>query len=171
MADQAFSTQMRVIHRYLGFFLVGIMAVYALSGIVLIFRDTDFLKNEKQLTAQINPNATPDELGKAIKIRDLKIDKEEGNIQFFKTGTYDKSTGAVNYTVKELPLVLDKMTHLHKAKSKEPLFFFNIFFGLSLLFFVISSFWMFIPSSSVFKKGMYFTIAGIVLTLILLFVK
>ena len=35
---------MRIIHRYLGFFLAGIMAVYALSGIVLILRDTDFLK-------------------------------------------------------------------------------------------------------------------------------
>lgn len=33
---------MRVYHRYLGFFLAGIMAVYAISGVVLIFRDTDF---------------------------------------------------------------------------------------------------------------------------------
>jgi uncharacterized iron-regulated membrane protein len=36
----------RVIHRYLGFFLAGIMALYALSGIVMIFRDTDFLKSQ-----------------------------------------------------------------------------------------------------------------------------
>ena len=40
------STQfyMRIIHRYLGFFLAGIMTVYALSGVLLIFRSTDFLK-------------------------------------------------------------------------------------------------------------------------------
>ncbi len=44
----SFGFQMRVIHRYLGFFLVGIMAVYSLSGIVLIFRDTDFLKQENR---------------------------------------------------------------------------------------------------------------------------
>ncbi len=30
-------TAMRLIHRYLGFFLAGIMAVYALSGIIMIF--------------------------------------------------------------------------------------------------------------------------------------
>lgn len=168
--NQAFSFKMRIIHRYLGFFLVGIMTVYSLSGIVLIFRDTDFLKNEKQITKQVKPNAAPDELGKLIQIRDLKIDKEEGNTLFFKNGTYDKSTGTATYKVKELPFILDKMTHLHKAKSADKLFVFNIFFGLSLFFFVISSFWMFMPSTDVFKKGMYFTIGGIILTLILLFV-
>lgn len=168
--NQNFSFQMRVIHRYLGFFLVGIMTIYSLSGLVLIFRDTDFLKNEKQVTKQVKPNAAAEELGKMIQIRDLKIDKEEGNTLFFKNGTYDKSTGIANYTVKELPFILDKMTHLHKAKSADKLFFFNIFFGLSLFFFVISSFWMFMPSTSTFKKGMYFTIGGIILTLILLFI-
>ncbi len=168
--NQSFSFTMRVIHRYLGFFLVGIMAMYSLSGMILIFRDTDFLKHEKQITKQVKPNATADELGKMLQMRDLNIDKEEGNILTFKNGTYDKSTGTANYTVKELPYIVDKMTHLHKAKSADKLFFFNIFFGLSLFFFVISSFWMFMPSTDVFKKGMYFTIGGIVLTLILLFV-
>jgi uncharacterized iron-regulated membrane protein len=47
---KSLSIRMRIIHRYLGFFLSGIMAVYALSGIVLIFRDTDFLKQEKIIT-------------------------------------------------------------------------------------------------------------------------
>ena len=168
--SQSFSFNMRVIHRYLGFFLVGIMAVYAMSGIVLIFRETDFLKNEKQITKQVKANVQPEELGKLLQMKDLKIDKEEGNILFFKNGTYDKNTGTAQYKVKELPRILDKMTHLHKAKSADPLFFFNIFFGLSLFFFVISSFWMFMPNSSTFKKGMYFTIGGIVLTLILLFI-
>ena len=127
MASQAFSFKMRVIHRYLGFFLVGIMAVYSISGIILIFRDTDFLKNEKQITKQVKPNAQPDELGKMLQIKELKIDKEEGNIMYFKNGTYDKSTGTANYTVKELPFIVDKMTHLHKARSADKLFFFNIF--------------------------------------------
>ncbi len=42
-------TFMRITHRYLGYFLAGIMAVYALSGILLVYRDTDFLKNEKSM--------------------------------------------------------------------------------------------------------------------------
>jgi uncharacterized iron-regulated membrane protein len=40
---------MRIFHRYLGFFLSGIMTVYALSGVVLIFRDSDFFKTGNKL--------------------------------------------------------------------------------------------------------------------------
>ena len=41
---------------------------------------------------------------------------------------------------------------------------------IALMFFVISTFWMFLPSTDIFKKGLYFTLAGFVLALILLFV-
>jgi hypothetical protein len=70
----------------------------------------------------------------------------------------------------ELPYVLDKMTHLHKASTEDPLYYLNIFFGFSLLFFVVSAFWMYMPNTSVFKRGLIFTAAGIILTLVLLFV-
>ena len=161
---------MRVIHRYLGFFLAGIMAVYALSGMVLIFRDTDFLKREKQIVQMIKPNASEKEIGEMLKMRQFKVDKTEGDLLYFRDGTYNKSTGKAAFTVKQLPTILEKMTHLHKAKTEDPLYYFNIFFGLSLLFFVISAFWMFMPKTTIFKRGLYFTLGGIILTLILLFV-
>jgi len=160
---------MRIYHRYLGFFLAGIMAVYALSGIVLIFRDTNFLKQTKLVQQQLKPGLSADSLGKAIRIRDLKIEKVSGDIQTFKNGTYNTATGAVSYTTKSLPKMVEKLTHLHKASTKDPLFYLNIFFGASLLFFVISSFWMFMPKTSIFKKGLYFTLAGVVLVLVMLF--
>lgn len=161
---------MRIVHRYLGFFLAGIMAIYALSGIVLIFRDTNFLKQENQIATSVKPNANEEELGKLLDIRRLKIDREEGDILFFKDGSYNKKTGEAKYKTYELPTALEKLTHLHKAKTGDPLFFLNVFFGLSLLFFVVSAFWMFLPKTSVFKKGLYFTAAGIVLTIIMLLV-
>ena len=161
---------MRILHRYIGFFLAGIMAVYALSGIVLIFRETDFLKKEKHLEAQLSPGLPADAVGKQIKMRDLKFTKEEAGLQYFEQGTYDTKTGVTKYTTKSLPFVINKLTQLHKASTKQPLYFFNIFFAVSLLFFVISSFWMFKPSTRIFRKGMYFTIAGIILMLILLYV-
>ena len=164
------SNTMRIYHRYLGFFLAGIMAVYAISGIILIFRDTDFLKQTTQVEKQLQPGLTADALGKAIKIRDLKIESVNGDVQTFKTGTYNTATGAVTYTTKTLPRLVEKLTHLHKANTKDPLFYLNIFFGVSLLFFVISSFWMFMPKTTIFKKGLYFTLAGFVLTVILLWV-
>lgn len=170
MAKTSLSTNMRVLHRYLGFFLAGIMAVYSLSGIVLIFRDTNFLKQEKQIVKELKPGLEAKELGQEVRNRELKVTKTEGDIVFFNNGMYNKVTGHTEYKVKDLPYVINKLTGLHKAKSSEPLFFLNVFFGVSLFFFVISSFWMFMPKTSIFKKGMAFTIAGIILTLILLFV-
>ncbi|WP_350287817.1 hypothetical protein [uncultured Croceitalea sp.] len=161
---------MRTYHRYLGFFLAGIMAVYALSGVLLIFRDTDFLKKEILNERQVATNLNAKELGKVIKIKRLSFSTVEGEIATFDRGTYNSQTGAVRYTTKQLPLLLDKMAHMHKAKSADPLFFLNIFFGVALLFFVVSAFWMFLPNTTVFKKGMYFAASGIVLTLILLLV-
>ena len=160
---------MRVIHRYLGFFLAGIMFMYALSGITLIFRDTEFLKQKKQIEKTIESNISVEDLGKKLKIRDIKIVKEEGNNLFFKEGVYNKNSGLVKYEVKELPFIIDKMTKIHKAKTSDALYFLNIFFGLSLLFFVVSSFWMFMPKTSIFKKGIYYSVAGVILTLLLLF--
>ena len=161
---------MRIVHRYLGFFLIGIMTVYSISGTVLIFRDTDVFKVEKHINKTLQPGLKIDELGRALKVRGLKIEKTDGDILYFRNGTYNNNTGVVNFSSKQLPFVLDKMAHLHKAKTDEPLYWLNVFFGLSLLFFAISSFWMFLPKTKTFKKGMYFTLGGIVLTLILIFI-
>lgn len=160
---------MRLIHRYLGFFLAGIMMVYSISGITLIFRDTDLLKKETAFTKTLPEGTEVGKLGEALKIRRLKITKTEGDIVSFKEGTYNTQTRVADYTIKELPFVLDKMTHLHKATSGRALSFLNIFFGLSLLFFVISSFWMFMPSTDVFKKGLYFSLGGLIFALLLIF--
>ena len=103
---------MRVIHRYLGYFLAGIMAVYAISGIVLIYRETDFLKREQRIEKKIDPDTHVGNLGKALRIKNLKVTK---------------------------------------ASTNQPLYWLNTFFGLSLLFFVISSFWMFKPKTKNFR--------------------
>ncbi|MBT33281.1 MAG: hypothetical protein CMO01_26770 [Thalassobius sp.] len=162
--------QMRIYHRYLGFFLAGIMAVYAISGIVMIFRDTTLFMKDTTVTQVLPENTTLENLGQALRIRRFSVEKVEGNVAYFKEGTYDTSTRTAVYTKSELPFVLEKITSMHKATSSRPLFFLNIFFGLSLLFFVISAFWMFMPSTSVFKKGLYFSLAGLVLALIVIFV-
>jgi hypothetical protein len=107
-------------------------------------------------------------LGKELRIKGLEVEKTEGTVLTFKQGTYDAATGQAKYTKKELPFVLDKMTKLHKAQSKDRLSPLNAFFGISLFFFVISSFWMFNPKTKAFKRGMVFTIAGLVVSVILL---
>lgn len=170
MSNLNFNNTMRVYHRYLGFFLAGIMAVYSISGMLMIFRDTDFLKSDKVTEKKFASDFKIEDLGKALRVRDFKIEKEENNIIYFKQGTFNKATGIAQVTSKEWPKLLEKLTQVHKASTKQPLFFLNVLFGLSLLFFVISAFWMFLPKTEIFKKGLYFTIGGIILTLILIFV-
>ena len=170
MGTNGTHTKMRVYHRYLGYFLAGIMAVYGLSGTIMIFRDTDFLKMDQPVTRQLKPNISPEELGKELRMRDFKIEAQQGDVISFKQGTYNKTTGIANYTTREWPKAIERLTQLHKADTRSPLFFLNVFFGVSLLFFVLSAFWMFLPKTSIFKKGLYFTFAGVAVTLILIFV-
>ncbi len=160
---------MRIYHRYLGFFLAGIMAIYSISGIIMIFRETDFLKKENHKVLTVAVNLKNEEIGPAIKIKNLKVKSDTLGVVTFEQGTYTRATGVADFKVKELPSFLNKMTKLHKATHKDPLYYLNIFFGLSLFFFVMSSFWMFMPGTTIFRKGMYFTLAGIVLALVMLF--
>lgn len=161
---------MRIIHRYLGFFMAGIMMIYAVSGVLLIYRDTDFLKNEKKYEKIVAKNLNEKKLGKELKIKNLEVEKTEGVILKFKQGTYNSATGEAKYAKKELPFVLDKMTKLHKAQSKDTLSPLNAFFGISLFFFVISSFWMFNPKTKAFKRGIKYAIAGVIVSIILLLI-
>lgn len=160
---------MRIFHRYLGYLMAGIMAVYAISGVILVYRDTDFLKKENRYEKVLEKNLTEKQVGDETKIKNFDVTKTENGVFYFKEGTYNSATGKADYTKKELPFVWDKMTKLHKAKSENALSPLNTFFGICLLFFVISSFWMFPPKSIVFKRGMIFTAIGIVIALLLTF--
>lgn len=162
--------KMRVWHRYLGFTLAGVMAVYAISGIVLIFRKGDTFKRPVTTHQALQSNLDAAQLGEALDIRDFEITRTEGNELFFKNGNYNSETGVASITKMRLPFVLDKLTHLHKATTNDPLFFFNILFGVGLLFFVISAFWMYMPGTDVLKKGLWFTAGGVALVLVMLFV-
>ncbi|MCX8524485.1 hypothetical protein OF897_11235 [Chryseobacterium formosus] len=161
---------MRITHRYLGYFMAGIMVIYALSGILLIYRDTDFLKQEKKYEKTIAKELDDKAIEKELKLKNFEITKKEGTVSYFKEGTYNSATGEAKYSKMELPLVLDKMAKLHKAKSADTLSPLNAFFGVCLFFFVISSFWMFNPKSKPFKRGIKFTVAGLVLAIILIFI-
>lgn len=121
---------------------------------------------EKKLEANLQEEA----IGKSLRFKNFSIEKTEWDIVYFNNGTYNLATGDTKYTVKELPFVIKKFTNLHKATSSSPLYFLNIFFGVSLLFFVVSSFIMFKPKNNIFKEGIYIGISGVILTVIILFV-
>ncbi len=147
------SNKMRVCHRYLGFFLAGIMFMYALSGITLTFRDKADFKKEVVVEKTIEKD-----LEKPPMIRGAK------NIE------YNKETGDLKYIQMKPPKILGLIEGMHKATSSTPLYFLNVFFGVALLFFVFSAYWMFLPQTDIFKKAIYFTLGGIALSLLMILI-
>jgi len=162
--------KVRVYHRYLGFFLAGIMSIYAISGTIMIFRTTNYFKIENNITKELKPNLSESELGKALAIRNFKVTNETADKIIFAEGTYNKNTGIANYTVKQLPLFLQKLERLHKATTNSRLFYLNIFFGASLLFFSLSAFFMYVKTAKVLKKGILVAVGGLVFALLMVFI-
>jgi hypothetical protein len=162
----------RVLHRNVGFFILGFVLIYAFSGIVLIYRDSDFLKQEKTVRVSLPAETKPAELGQALRMREFRILKTEGDVIIFQGGSYNLTTGVAEYTVKELVFPLNKFTSLHKTASKNPFHWFTLIFGILLLFMAISSFWMFSTSSKLFRNGIYKVLAGFIFAvLLILFLK
>jgi hypothetical protein len=160
---------MRIFHRYAGFFIFGFVILYGLSGIALIYRDTDFLKQEKKVSLKLAPGISPSELGNALRMREFKVERTEGDVIYFQGGSYDKATGSAEQTIKELRFPFNKLTNLHKTPSKNSLHWFTLIFGIGMLFLAVSSLWMFKPGSALFKKGIIITGTGIAFAVILLY--
>ncbi len=160
----------RAWHRDIGFFIAGLVIIYALSGIALIFRDTDFLKHDIKVEKILLPNLYISELKKTLHMKDLIVEKSEGNAMFFENGMYNKVTGEANYTLKENIFPFNKFINIHKVKTKAPLHWINTIFGLLLLFMVFSSFWMFKKGTAFFRRGIIIAGAGILFALILFFI-
>lgn len=159
---------MRHMHRNVGFFILGFVIVYGLSGIVLIYRDTDFLKHERNIHSTLPVGLNPAEVGRALRIRDFKAAKTEGDLIYFQDGSYNKTTGETFQIVKELVYPLNKLTGLHKTSSKNTLHWFTLAFGIIMLFMAVSSLWMFKSGSVLFRRGIMTILAGIIFTVILL---
>lgn len=160
---------MRVLHRNIGFFFLGFVIIYALSGITLIYRDSDFLKQEKTVKVMLPADTKPADLGPALKMREFKVLKSDGEIISFNGGTFNTTTGEAIYTIKELIFPFNKLANLHKTPSKNPFHWFTLAFGIVMFFMAVSSFWMFKTNSQTFRKGLYKIIGGILVALIILF--
>lgn len=161
---------MRALHRDVGFFVIGLAIIYSISGVLLIYRDTDFLKSEQLVEKKLSPGIAEAQLGEALKMRNFKAVKTEGDIIYFQNGNYNKSTGEVKYTQQTLPAFIEKLTGLHKTISKNSTSWFSTIFGLLLLFLTISSFWMFKVKSKLFRRGIVIASVGFVITIALLIV-
>lgn len=159
---------MRSLHRDIGFFVIGLTIIFSVSGIVLVYRDSDFLKFTQNVERKLEPNMAASELGRILHMRDLKVQKTEGDVVYFDNGTYNKVTGIASYSSKELPGILDRFSSFHKSSSHDSFHLIVVIYGVLLLFLALSSFWMFKTKSKFFKRGIYFAGAGFLFAILVL---
>ncbi len=166
MPSAQFSDTIRTYHRYLGYFLAGIMLLYACSGVLLIFRKTTFMKFDVHYEYQLTPGLSVIELLSTLNVKGLVAESETEQAIQLTMGNYNKQSGLTELTVKEYPLVIDRVVHLHKASTKSPLFLLNIFFGSGLLFFALSAFFIFPPNAAALKSGLKVAVVGFAMALL-----
>jgi len=166
--SKSISSLIRSLHRDIGFFVIGITVIYCLSGILLVFRDSDFLKHEVNTERQIRPNLSESDLGMNLHQMNFKVFKTEGDIMYFLNGTYNKATGIAKYKEKVLPEFLGSTIKIHKVSSRSAMMWISVVFGMLLLFLAISSFWMFKPKTKPFRRGVFVAVIGAIASLILL---
>lgn len=162
---------MRYLHNKIGFFIVGLVIIYGLSGILQTYRDTNLLKHDIVHEKLLSPGLSETALGSNLKLRNLKISKTEGSILYFREGSYNAETGMAKYTTKEWYSWVLPFTELHKTASKSVAHYFTTIFAIALLFMCVSAFWMFKPGTRLFSSGVWLTVGGIIAAVLLLFLR
>ena len=152
---------MRALHRDIGFFVLSLVVVYAFSGMVMTFRDTNFLKRSQLVEKTIRPGLSGGELAGALRMKKLKILAEDGETVSFENGSYNRATGFVSYTSMEYPAWLRALNDLHKTPSAKGRHWLTLLFACCLLFLAVSAFWMYRPKSGAFWRGMGFFALGL----------
>jgi len=79
---------MRVLHRDIGFLTIGLTLVYVLSGVLLIYRNTDFMKMEKtEGENSLAASLSGSEVAQQLRIRNFKVESgKRGRSSIFKGG-------------------------------------------------------------------------------------
>jgi len=166
MVSMQTAQTIRKFQRYLGYFLAGIMMLYASSGVLLIFRGTDTLKVETVSERQLEPGLSGSQLLQVLKVKGLSITSEEPSTITLSSGSYDRVSGLASVTTKDYLPGIKQVTQMHKATHNSPLYFLNIAFGSSLLFFSVSAFFLFPPKAPALKAGVKVAAGGFVFALL-----
>ncbi len=169
-SGKSFQYYIRCLHRDIGFLLIGLTIIYALSGILLMYRTTGFLKTETHVTQEVAKGLEGMELGKALRMRHFQVERQDGDRIFFQGGSYDRSTGVATYTKQEFPAVLDRLIKVHKLSSDNTLHLLALVYAALLLFLALSSLLMYRPGTRSFRRGMTLSAAGGILAILLLFI-
>ncbi len=176
---KSFRYWLRVIHRDLGFLMVGVCFVYAISGILLNHmngKDPAYVTEEHsvQLEQQLAPEEVKvrwtDKGGLPKLNKVVPIDDTHYRLLFSGgTGVYDRHTGNADYeqyTKRELVYWINRL-HYNKVKGWNVM---GDFFAVSLLFFAISGLFMVKGKHGLAGYGKYYLVAGVLIPVIYILV-
>lgn len=177
---KSFRYWLRVIHRDIGFLMVGLCFVYGISGIILNHmngKDPAYITKEYSL--QLGQSLTPDELKilwgdkedlpKLNKV--VPIDDTHYRLLFSGgTGVYDSINGKAEYEKYTKRKFVYWINRLHYNKVKG----WNVMadlFALSLVFFAVSGLFMVKGKNGLAGKGKYYLIAGLLIPVLYILIE
>jgi hypothetical protein len=158
---------MRCLHRDIGFLMLGLTIVYALSGVILVYRETDFLKSPASVKMVLPQQMSSDDIARKLHLRRLEVTKTEEDVIYFQDGTnlkdgvYNKATGDASYVAKQFPVFVERLINIHKLSNSKISHWFSVIYGILLMFLAISSFWMFRIDTRKFRRGIVISSIGI----------
>ncbi|MFM2213671.1 MAG: hypothetical protein RL427_934 [Bacteroidota bacterium] len=175
--------KIRNLHRDLGYFYIGLIISFALSGILMNHRESWHTEKytietkaiDVKLPTEDKINETfADSLGKALgiedKIRRHKVDEGKFKISFEKHDLEIDLTSGKGEIVSYIKTpIISQMMKLHKNTSNWWIYYGDIF-GISLIIIAITGALMIPAGKFTFKqRGWKLAIAGIVVPLLVLF--
>ena len=172
----------RNLHRDLGYFYIGLIISFALSGILMNHRDSwhaeKYTVETKKISVTIPENANitehyADSLGKQLgiddKIRRHKVDEGKLRISFEKNDVeIDLKLGKGEIVSFIKTPIISQMMKLHKNTSNWWIYYGDIF-GLSLIAIAITGTFMIPAGKFSFKRrGWKLALAGLIVPLLIL---
>ncbi len=163
-----FQEWMRSLHRDIGFLTIGLTLVYALSGVILIYRNTSFLRYEKRTEKVIEANLPVEQLGAKLRMHRFKVTSQKGDTIFFNGGHYIPATGEAVVVRKTYPETVMKLIRLHMMSGRNQFAIVGGIYGILLTFLAISGLFMYKFKSRNGRRGIVLTLLGVIFSVILL---
>lgn len=164
----------RIIHRDLGYLMVGVCLVYGISGFLLNHMNgKDPAYKTKEGSIEIAQNLSPDEIKSVwheTNLPEIKkiLPADETHYRIMLNGgiaAYNASTGNLDYETYKKNTFIYWINKLHYNKVKGWSIMGDIF-AFSLIFFAISGLFMVKGKHGIRQRGKWYLLAGLLIPLL-----
>lgn len=165
---------LRIIHRDLGFLMVGVCLVYGISGFLLNHMNgKDPAFKTVQEVIRLNPNLSTTDLKAEVESnglpnvkRVMPIDADHQRILFEGgIGVYNQANGVLDYELHKRRAFVYWINKLHYNKINGWSFM-GDFFAISLVFFAISGLFMVKGKKGIKGRGKWYLLVGLAIPVV-----